>query len=107
MAVFLTDGLARFAGAPTTIRVRDRHLEEHELSLAHDLPLAGLELEWWPKERVRLTVTQPSGAFKTVDVECPKEIVLEEEEGAPDKAIAFRVETAAHIYFVHIGLSPD
>lgn len=107
---FLTDVVARYNGAPTTIRVRDRHLEEHELGLARDLPLAAIELQLRPKEMVRLQVTQPSGALETVEIEYPKEIILEEEEGAvgtPDKAIAFRVETAAHIYFVHIGLSPD
>lgn len=107
---FLTDVLARFAGAPTTILVRDRHLEELELGLAYDLPLAGIELEWWPKERVRLTVTQLSGALQTVEIEEPQTISLLEAKGgadSPDNGMAFQIETAAQIYFVQFGVSAD
>lgn len=105
---FLFRIVGRLKGAPTTVQVRDNHLEEHQMTLARDLPLEDIELELRPLELIRIRVVQASGALETIEIEYPKAITVLEEGGAantPDAGLSFQIESAARLFFVHIGIS--
>lgn len=105
-AEFLSDVQSLFKGAPTTVRVRDHHLEEHEQLIARDLPLAELRWRQTP-EAVLLSVVQPSQTNETTEMLYPTSLWLLDAEGVvgtPDAGIGLKIESTALTYFVHLGV---